>query len=108
MNHQNIFATTLSNMEMSPNKRKSMSVDVLSSADHTSLSVDDLQRKYRSVEPLGSADSVTGESSVNKEVNEDIEVRLIRNKDRAADASDPVGERTVIFNTGGDIIGAQG
>ncbi len=107
MDYQKILDSKLNNMEMSPNKRKSMSVDALNNADQTSLSIDSVKKKYRSISSIGSADS-----NINKDdellKNEEIDVKLIRNKDRSADASDPVGERTIIFNKSGSIMGAQG
>jgi hypothetical protein len=107
MDYQKILDNKLNNMETSPNKRKSMSVDALNNADHTSLSIDSVKKKYRSVSSIGSADAnINQDEELLK--NEEIDVKLIRNKDRSADASDPVGERTIIFNKSGSIMGAQG
>ena len=98
MDYKKILDEKMGNMEMSPNKRKSRSVDALKNADRTKLSVDDVKKKYKSVEKK-SEDSTVQPEKKEQAKNEDIDVKLIRNKDRSEDASDPVGERTIIFNS---------
>ena len=47
MDYKKILDEKMGNMEMSPNKRKSRSVDALKNADRTKLSVDDVKKEIQ-------------------------------------------------------------